>query len=195
MLSTLWVAIFFILLLRYWLRSVEHIKDASNEEQVIEQNNSEEKHQVDRRSRGASIIERLKSAYFFILLVLVMSIYVVNFLNVQYDPSLNLRTPYGRALLPLEIIVGIFMALYLIFYLVTFIRNIVYLCGMTVRSRWLFVFSQCMQIILIFTVLFGVYSPLYANGGLLVFFIALCNLYVWSLIYLNWPVEEEHVYD
>jgi hypothetical protein len=183
------------LLLRYWLRSVEHIKDASNEEQVIEQNNSEEKHQVDRRSRGASIIERLKSAYFFILLVLVMSIYVVNFLNVQYDPSLNLRTPNGRALLPLEIIVGIFMALYLIFYVVTFVRNIVYLCGMTVRSRWLFLFSQCMQIILIFTVLFGVYSPLYANGGLLVFFIALCNLYVWSLIYLNWPVEEEHVYD
>lgn len=194
MLSTLWVAIFFILLLRYWLRSVEHIKDASNEEQVIEQNKSEERHQANPRSRGASILERLKSAYFFILLILVMSIYVVNFLNVQYDPSLNPHTPYARALLPLEIIVGIFMALYLIFYLVTFIRNLVYLCGMTVRSRWLFLFSQCMQIILIFTVLFGVYSPLYANGGLLVFFIALCNLYVWSLMYLNWPVDD-HLYD
>jgi hypothetical protein len=194
MLSTLWVAIFFILLLRYWLRSVEHIKDASNQEQVIEQNNSEEKHQVNPRSRGASILEKLKSAYFFVLLILVMTIYVVNFLNVQYDPSLNPRTPYARALLPLEIIVGIFMALYLIFYLFTFVRNVVYLCGMTVRSRWLFLFSQCMQIILIFTVLFGVYSPLYANGGLLVFFIALCNLYVWSLIYLNWPVDD-HLYD
>jgi len=194
MLSTLWVAIFFILLLRYWLRSVEHIKDASNQEQVIEQNNSEEKQQVNPRSRGASILEKLKSAYFFVLLILVMSIYVVNFLNVQYDPSLNPRTPYARALLPLEIIVGIFMTLYLIFYLVTFVRNFFYLCGMTVRSRWLFLFSQCMQIILIFTVLFGVYSPLYANGGLLVFFIALCNLYVWSLIYLNWPVDD-HLYD
>jgi hypothetical protein len=82
MLSTLWVAIFFILLLRYWLRSVEHIKDASNQEQVIEQNNSEERQQVNPRSRGASILEKLKSAYFFVLLILVMSIYVVNFLNV-----------------------------------------------------------------------------------------------------------------
>lgn len=161
---------------------------------MIEQNNSEEINHVNPRQRGASILEKLKSAYFFILLVLVMSVYVVNFLNVQYDPSLNSRTPFARALLPLEIIVGIFMAVYLIFYVVTFIRNLIYLCGMTVRSRWLFLFSQCMQIILIFTVLFGVYSPLYANGGLLVFFIALCNLYVWSLIYLNWPVDD-HIYD
>jgi hypothetical protein len=51
-----------------------------------------------------------------------------------------------------------------------------------------------MQIALILTVGFGVYSPLYANGGLLVFFIALCNVYVWSLIYLNWPVDD-HLYE
>jgi hypothetical protein len=50
-----------------------------------------------------------------------------------------------------------------------------------------------MQLILICTVLVGVYSPLYSNGSILVFFIALCNLYVWSLIYLNWPVEYDSV--
>ena len=48
-----------------------------------------------------------------------------------------------------------------------------------------------MQVILVCTVLGGVYSPLYANGSILVFFIALCNLYVWSLIYLNWPMGDE----
>ena len=48
-----------------------------------------------------------------------------------------------------------------------------------------------MQMILVCTVLSGVYSPLFANGSILVFFIALCNLYVWSLIYLNWPMGDE----
>ena len=32
MLSNLWVAIFFIMLLKYWLRGVERIKDQTNEE-------------------------------------------------------------------------------------------------------------------------------------------------------------------
>ena len=40
------------------------------------------------------------------------------------------------------------------------------------------------------TVCFGVYSPLYSNGHMFVFFIALCNFYVWALIYLNWPIFE-----
>jgi hypothetical protein len=70
-----------------------------------------------------------------------MAIYVVNFLNVQYDPSLNPRTPYAHALLPLGIIVGVFLGLYLLFYLLTFFRNLIYFCGMTLRARWLFVFS------------------------------------------------------
>ena len=86
-------------------------------------------------------MERLKSAFFFVLLILVMAIYVVNFLNVQYDPSLNPRTPYAHALLPLGIILGVFLGLYLLFYLFTFCRNLIYFCGMTLRARWLFVFS------------------------------------------------------
>jgi hypothetical protein len=39
------------------------------------------------------------------------------------------------------------------------------------------------------TVAAGVYSPFYYNGQIFMFFIALFNIYVWSLIYLNWPAE------
>ena len=189
MVSNLWVAVFFILLLKYWLRGVERIKDLSNEEQVLQQNNSN--NQGAQGVRGSSLLEKVKSAFFFILLVLVMTLYVMAFLNMQYDPTFSLHTKFGPAIVGLTITVAIFLAIYLIYFLVTLVRNFAFFCSLTISGRWLFVFSLCMQIILIFTMAFGVYSPLYANGSILVFFIALCNLYVWSLIYLNWPMGDD----
>jgi hypothetical protein len=39
------------------------------------------------------------------------------------------------------------------------------------------------------TLIVGVYSPFYSNGGIFMFFIALFNIYIYSLIYLNWPSD------
>jgi Wnt-binding factor required for Wnt secretion len=120
-----------------------------------------------------------------------MALYVIHFLKVEYDPSQNKRTPYGPSLMVFIIINGILLGLYLLFYLFTLIRNFVYFCSLTPRARYLFLFSQSMLLVMIFTFAFGVYSPLYSNGSIFVFFNALCNLYVWALIYLNWPMNED----
>jgi hypothetical protein len=46
-----------------------------------------------------------------------------------------------------------------------------------------------MLLVCVGTLAVGVYSPFYSNGQIFMFFIALFNIYVWSLIYLNWPTE------
>lgn len=71
-------------------------------------------------------------------------------------------------------------------------RNIYFIfTSVTPRSRGLFLLSLAMMITCLATLVFGVYSPFYTNGHLSVFFIALCNIYVWALIYLNWPAGFE----
>jgi hypothetical protein len=119
-------------------------------------------------------------------------------MNVSQDPSYlssptGLETKSAKALLSLIIIVAIFLLIYLIFFGVTLIRNFYFFFQLTPRARGLFLFSVGMLLIMIMTLIFGVYSPLYSNGHLFVFFNALCNIYVWALIYLNWPVLlEDH---
>jgi hypothetical protein len=48
-----------------------------------------------------------------------------------------------------------------------------------------------MLIISLFTLVFGVYSPVYGNGQAFLFFLAMFNLYIWALLYLNWPMGWE----
>lgn len=53
----------------------------------------------------------------------------------------------------------------------------------------MFILSILMLGVCIGTVVLGVYSPFYSEGGVFVFFIALFNIYIYSLVYLNWPSE------
>ena len=53
----------------------------------------------------------------------------------------------------------------------------------------IFVFSQVMHFIFICTALLGVYSRSFENGGVQVFFFVMCNIYMYALAYLSWPVR------
>ena len=138
--------------------------------------------------------------YFTALLIDLLSLYTVYMLNVSDDPaymsaSSSVKTRSSTALFALLIVTAILLAIYLVFFAVTLFRNFLYICQLTPRSRGLFLFSIAMLFTCIGTVIFGVYSPLYSNGHLFIFFIALCNIYVWALLYLNWPEFEEGYYN
>ena len=145
--------------------------------------------------RKMSPLEKAKAAYFFLLMLSMLSLYVTNLLNVANNPAF-ITTPSSyehgtvKAFLALLVTTAVLLAAYCVLFLVTLVRNFWYLCQSSPSQRALYLFSLCMVIVAVLTVCFGVYSPLYANGHIFVFFIGLCNLYVWALIYLNWPVTD-----
>lgn len=51
----------------------------------------------------------------------------------------------------------------------------------------MFLLSIAMMLICVATVMVGVYSPFYSNGGVFMFFLALINLYIFDLVFLSWP--------
>ena len=188
--SQLWVSIFFVLMLRYWLQGFGQVKD--QQESML--------HQLDGGNRlpaqgvrKMSPLEKAKVAYFFLLMLSLVSLHVTNLMNVANNPAF-LTTPSSydhgtvRVFLALLVITAVLLAAYCVLFLVTLVRNFWYLCRSSPSQRALYLFSLCMVLVVVLTVCFGVYSPLYANGHIFVFFIGLCNLYVWALIYLNWPV-------
>jgi len=190
--SQLWVSIFFVLMLKYWLRGFERAKD--QQENML--------HQLDggnsRPAQGVrkmSPMEKAKAAYFFLLMLSMLSLYVTNLLNVASNPAF-ITTPSSyehgtvRAFLALLVTTAVLLAAYCVLFLVTLVRNFWYLCRSSPSQRALYLFSLCMMLVAVLTVCFGVYSPLYANGHIFVFFIALSNMYVWALVYLNWPVVD-----
>lgn len=84
---------------------------------------------------------------------------------------------------------AVLFCIYLLWFGIQLIRTVILFCQITIRSRIMFLMSILMLLILVGSVIVGVFSPFYANGGLLMFFIALFNIYVMSLVYLNWPKE------
>jgi hypothetical protein len=93
------------------------------------------------------------------------------------------------------IFTGLLFGIYIAIFLFTFVRNLVYIKQLSPKERSIFIFSAIMVFVCIGTVLFGVYSPMYTNGHGAVFFIGLFNLYVWALIYINWPMDSEYLFN
>lgn len=118
-------------------------------------------------------------------------------LNISQDPAYlshvtSVKSSETTALVALLATTGVLLLLYLLLFVITLVRNIYFIfTSVTPRSRGLFLLSLAMMITCLATLVFGVYSPFYTNGHLSVFFIALCNIYVWALIYLNWPAGFE----
>src|SRR5688572_26512752 len=82
---------------------------------------------------------------------------------------------------------AIFICIYLVWFVITILMTLIYFFRIPIRSRIMFLFSIMMLLICIGTLIVGVYSPFYSNGGIFMFFIALFNIYIFALAYLNWP--------
>lgn len=83
-----------------------------------------------------SPLERIKAVYFFILLLVVLALYILNMLNVANNPAYlhsqsAFDNPTGRAFYALFITTAILLVIYGLFFLVTLIRNFWYLCRLT----------------------------------------------------------------
>jgi len=196
--SQIWPAWFFALLLRFWLRSLERTKEQEEEQEMLKRNAN---NAVAQGVRKASPLEKAKNVFFTVLVVDLVALYAVYQLNVSEDPSYIQTatsvkpTSYSKALMGLVIFTGLLLAAYLAFFLFTFVRNVVFICQLTPRARGLFLFSTAMLFMTLGTVAFGVFSPVYSNGHAAVFFQALFNAYVWALIYLNWPMGFGTLFD
>ena len=74
-------------------------------------------------------------------------------------------------------------------YFIAICNNLRVIATSDCTTKVLFVFSQMVHVLFICGVLIGVYSRHFMNGGLQMFFYGICNLYVYALAYLSWPVE------
>jgi len=117
-----------------------------------------------------------------------MGLYILYMINVRENAAFSHFETIPDALLGLIIVTALFLFVYLIWFFITFCITCIYFKDLPFRSRILYLYSLAMLFVCVGTVIFGVYSPFYQSGGIFLFFIALFNLYVWSLVYLNWPV-------
>ena len=139
--------------------------------------------------RKRSPLEIAKSVFFVLFVCDILVLYVIYLYNVKDNPSFSHFQKLPPVLIGFLVLTGLFLIVYLVWFIVTMIMTFVFFCQLNRRSRLLFLYSLLMLLICIGTLIFGVYSPFYSNGQIFMFFIALFNIYVWSLVYLNWPTE------
>lgn len=116
-----------------------------------------------------------------------MALYVLYDINVKDNASFSHFESIPNSLKGLLASTAFFLGVYLIWFVITVLMTCIYIRQIPFRSRIMFIYSIMMLMICLGTIIFGVYSPLYSNGGIILFFIAIFNIYVWSLVYLNWP--------
>mmetsp|Transcript_16463 Transcript_16463/g.15786 ORF Transcript_16463/g.15786 Transcript_16463/m.15786 type:complete len:144 (+) Transcript_16463:777-1208(+) len=133
-----------------------------------------------------------KHLFFIILIVDVMILYVIYLFNVKTDPTFSHFQQVPTAVVVCLAITGLLVGIYLLLFAYTICFTLCNFCQIAFRSRILFLYSIFMLIVCISTFMVGVYSPYYYNGGIFLFFFALFNLYVYSLVYLNWPLDTKH---
>jgi hypothetical protein len=186
------------MLMSYWLKGVETAKEASELDNmnVVERSRMAASQSAALGVRKYSPLDIIKFLYFSVLVILTVTLYILYELNVSEDPAYmqtptSVKSSKSRPLLGLVITVGILLLAYAFTFGLICFRNFVYLRSLTLRSRTLFLFNLLMCVITVCTLLFGVYSPYYANGQAFVFFLALLNLYVWTLLFFHWPMGWE----
>ncbi len=121
-----------------------------------------------------------------------MMMYIAYLYNIQGDvSSLTKISKISGFLIAFIVITTLFLFVYLVFYLVNLVRNCCRIRELDLKDKFMFILSIVMLILCISTIGVGIYSPFYANGGAFVFFVGLFNIYVWVLVYLNWPTSFE----
>ena len=123
-----------------------------------------------------------------------MMMYIAYLYNIQGDvTSLTKISKISGFLIAFIVITALFLFVYLVFYSINLVRNCCRIRELELKDKFMFILSIVMLILCISTIGVGIYSPFYANGGAFVFFVGLFNIYVWVLVYLNWPTAFENL--
>jgi hypothetical protein len=89
----------------------------------------------------------------------------------------------------LIILIAVVLIIYYTIYFVAILINCKEICRKDHTTKIIFGVNQVVHIMFISAMWGGVYSHVYALGGVQIFFIGLANLYVYVLIFLAWPLK------
>ena len=135
---------------------------------------------------------------FYVILVLdFMTLYCLFYVKVEGDPGagdfgnseLSVNQQVDPALFWALLVTCGVLTFYYIMFGIAICSNMRIIASSDCTTKVVFLFSQMVHVAFICGMLLGVYSRHFMNGGLQMFFYGICNLYVYALAYLSWPVE------
>ena len=180
-------ALFVAGLMIFWLRDI-----ARHRNKELEQN-ANKLQKFFHESMGYNWLSMTALVIFYIALVVdFTALYSMFYWDVKSNPgdgeiSLNQHQP--EKMKPYLLATMIIIGLYYFWFFVSVCRNMVNLRKLDGSTRMFFAFSQGMHAIFILGLLSGIFSRHFEDGGVQVFFYALCNIYIWAMAYVSWPQE------
>lgn len=128
--------------------------------------------------------------FFCVLVMDFMALYMLYYVHVKADPGFaytHAEHDLDKPVLSVMALTIALLVLYYLWYLIAICNNLRQIMLTDFNTKVTFLSSQLMHFAVAVTLTLGVYSRHFANGGIQLFFIGLCNLYVFVLVYLNWP--------
>ena len=118
------------------------------------------------------------------------------YIYVKGDPSLagrfdiNNEASVDVFIVPIIVTICLLGAYY-VQYAISISMGCVRMCDKEIpRARKIgFLMGFVVQIFFIMCALFGVFNRHYSNGGIQLFAYTVCNLYIYLLVILNWPIK------
>jgi len=133
---------------------------------------------------------------FFSLMVLdFMVLYSLYYVHIKVSPGFS-YTHYQELDTTLASVLAIsagMVAFYFLWYLCAFCNSLRLIMKTDMATKVQLVLAQFMQLLFVFSIVFGVYSRHFANGPVAFFFLGIINLYIYLLLFLNWPVKKSIV--
>ena len=119
--------------------------------------------------------------------------YSVYLINVKSNPTYTHMSGDSAGVTFLVILTCILVVIYILWLTYVIIITFWFFCRMPVASRVMFSINILLIITAIATLIAGVYSYSFSNGGMFLFFNSLFNIYCIIVVFLNWPykLEEE----
>ena len=191
-LSEFQTSLFIAGMLIFWLRDVARHKNpdipanASRVQKFL--------HQQQGYNKG---VMTFLGVFYVVLVLDFMTLYCLFYVKVEGDPGAG---DFGNSELSVnqQVDPALFWALlatcgvltfYYIMFGIAICSNMRIIASSDCTTKVVFLFSQMVHVAFICGMLLGVYSRHFMNGGLQMFFYGICNLYVYALAYLSWPVE------
>ena len=175
-------------LLIFWLRDVARHRSKELEEGATKMQ------KFLHRSMGRSRTCNVFLVFMYVLTTVVfMALYCIFYISVEGNPGageISINQQGKNELLRKALFATYaYLGLYYLYYFVSLCNNLRLIVDLEKSALIIFCFSQVMHLQFICAVLLGVFSRHFENGGVQVYFYAVCNVYVYALAYLSWPVE------
>ena len=179
-------------MLVYWLRSAALVKNPK-----LPQNAAAILKFYHRQNGHSKSMMTFLGVIYVVLVLDFMVLYCLFFFKAQSDPTVgdfgtsDLKVNYQEdpaLFYSLLVTCGILTFFYILYFIA--VCNAIRVIGESdCATKVTFAISQMVHTLFLCAILMGVFSRHFMNGGLQLFFYGMCNLYIFMLAYLSWPVE------